>query len=99
MTGGKRNSAAKSEIWEIAKKRALFSTADRVHFRLGAWQRCRGFQPSADTQSALKRTANPAIAPCGNRASAGFPCQTPVETGGRAICPQRKMDLKSITPV
>ncbi|MBP8291544.1 MAG: type II toxin-antitoxin system RelE/ParE family toxin [Caldilineaceae bacterium] len=36
----------------------------------------------------MKRTDKLAIAPFGNRASAGFPYQTPVSTGGRASCPQ-----------
>ena len=44
----------------------------------------RGLKPPADTPSALKRTVRPAIAAFGNRASAGFPCQTPVSTGGQA---------------
>ena len=56
----------------------------RVYFRLGVWRRRRGLKPPSDMQSALKRTAKPVIAPFGNQAPAGFPCQTPVSTGGQA---------------
>ena len=92
-----QGSGFESGAVEFSMPDAQPAQAAGVQFKLGAWRRSRGLKLPSGRKSALKRTDNPTIAPTGNRALAGFSCQTPVSTGGRAIRPQPEVDPRCCT--
>ena len=85
-----RQAALSVHLRELASNPMLLTTMAIVHQSQVGLPRERVRLYSQAVDVLLKRWQKHegvAIAPVGNRASAGFPCQTSVSTGGRATAP------------